>query len=197
MGKHGTTRERFIKYVDMEKDIIKRLKRLLDPFGEVVRLLPAPDRETYDRILLFNGETKLEIQFCDGEAFGKYHDIRLDYISAFAYKNVLKYPIEKSRHTIQPREVGAFLESIDILRWGKIKQSEADTLAIYIGEPECIFYLVSMSELQSEKRVNYFLQEYGLCINHKKGEDWQSAFIAVDYEDPVLRDIGSEIREYY
>lgn len=192
-----STKERFGKYVEMEDDIVKRLKRLLDPFGEVTRIREAPDRKTYDRLLLFSGTTKLEIQFCDGEAFGKYGDIRLDYISAFKYNEILRHPIKKSWRRIEPHNIEAFMGSIEILRWGKIKVSEADTLSIYIGAPECRFYLVSMRELQKAETVDYLLQEYGININHKKRENWDSAFIPVDYSDPVLRDIGTEIEEWY
>lgn len=193
MDKRQTTKNRFVKYVDMEEDISNRLKKMLAPFGDVVRLIEVPERKTYDRLMLFNGETKLEIQFCDGEAFGKYGDIRLDYISAFKYRDAVR----ASTSWISPGYIEAFMQSIEVLTWGKMKRSEADTLAIYIGEPECIFYLVSMRELQKKERVNYFLQQYGININRKKGEDWESAFIAVDYEDPVLREIGTEIKEYY
>lgn len=191
--KETSTKERFREFSGREAEIAKRLTDLLSPFGDVTRLVEVPERKTYDRILLFNGETKLEIQYCDGAAFGKYGDLRLDYISAFNYLPGIK----PSSSWIAPSEVEKFLASINVLRWGKLKESEADTLVIFIGAPVCIFYLVSMKELQKEKRLKYFLDTYGLLINKKKNENWQSAFIAVDYEDSVLCDMGTVIKTIY
>lgn len=182
-----STRDRFEKYIALEQEVMEKIGLLTQMGTDIVKVLPAPNRATYDRVLVMPGgsRTNLEIQITEAAAFEKYGDIRLDYISAFKYQGE-KY---RGLRFIRGASATDFEESVEILRWGKLVESEADTLAFYV--PGRCLWLYSMGCLQAA--APYFALRYGLLINRKACEEWQSCFIAVPCDDERLERCSVEV----
>ena len=180
-------RDRFRVYIKREAEVMAIIKRYTSLGAEITRITPAPDGETYDRVLVVpTGEVKLEIQITEAEDFQRYGDVRLDLISAFIFKPGSIY---SERRRIGPFAVSSFLNSISVRRYGKLYNSEADTLAFYVPAPVSLLWLYSMPQLKISRSV--FVSEYGIMINVKNGsESWQSCFVAVPVDDNTLQCCG-------
>lgn len=180
-----STRERFRRYVELENMVMERIKELADLGGEIVRVTLGPDGATYDRVVILRKKVKLEIQITEGVAFESYGDIRLDLISAFTFD--VASPHLGSRY-IRPDLFDDFLHSITVHRPGKLYECEADTLAYYITDPVDLLWLFAVNELQANRA--YFINKYGVMINAKVDESWESCFVPVSAEDEVLNKYG-------
>jgi len=163
---------------------MRKIKELADLGGEIVRVVPAPDGQTYDRVVVLRKEIKVEIQITEPGDFLKYGDVRLDLVSAFQFDDWTF----RGRSYIEPFCVYTFLRSIQIMRPGKLYESKAETLAFYVPQPVDLLWLLNMSCLQ--KNRDTWIQKYGIYINKKRDEDWESCFVAVDSEDKCLDECG-------
>jgi hypothetical protein len=182
-----TTRDRFKLYTQREKEVIERIRKLTELGAEIVKVNPAPDGATYDRVLVMpSGEVKLEIQITEAADFLLYGDVRLDFISAFAFLSDSPY---RGKAAIKPVEIPGFLNSIAINRHGKLFQCEADSFAFWVTPPVDLLWLYSVEALQ--KNRTYFMYEYGIRINIKSADEgWQSSFVPVPMDDAILQSCG-------
>lgn len=180
-----STRNRFDIYQAREEEVVRRIRELADLGADIVRINEAPDGETYDRIVCLKSgkELKLEIQITEAEAFQKYHDVRLDVLSAFRRNPRSMFA---SVGAVKGVRVHTFLQDVTVIRPGKLFESKAETLAFFVPPPVDILWLYSMSELQNKR--DYFLVNYGIIINKKSGdEDWESCFVPVPAKDAILQ----------
>ena len=148
--------------------------------------------------LRHGGQIALEIQITnygrhDGEGFRRYGDVRLDLISAFEAsskecqaKYHLKNGVWKSLQNAS--ELAAFEKVCAIQRWGKLKTCDAElfVFAVVKRRNQCgLIHLYDNAQLKHH--ATYFVDRYGVKINHKQGEGWGSAFVPVPVDDSVLQ----------
>ncbi len=182
------TLDRFQKYIEMENMVAEKVRRLTDFGATISRITPAPGGLTYDRVVILESgtEIKLEIQITEPKGWLKYSDVRLDLLSAFRHSPESEYA---ESNTVSLENAGHFLNSVEVQRYGKLYESEADVLAFYVPEPVDLLWLFRMKKLQ-EMRA-YFVRTYGIKINKKsKKEKWQSCFVPVHFDDLYLDSAG-------
>lgn len=183
-----STRNRFRKYIELEKMVAEKVRELAEFGGEISRITPVEEGETYDRVVVLEAgkEIKLEIQITESLAWERYGDVRLDLLSAFSRPESAAF---SSSLRIYPEEVDDFMESVKIDRSGKLFVCEAETLAFYVTKPTDLLWIFSVEALQRNRE--YFMKTYGIMINHKsRDETWESCFVAVHHTDEVLDKCG-------
>jgi hypothetical protein len=141
-------------------------------------------------------EIKIEIQITsygnERQGFKRYGDVRLDLVSAFdstcekcQEEFQLKGRIWKTLDSVE--ELKKFKSLCRINKWGKLITCDADLFyfAVLDSKNKCYFMRIyNNNKLKSN--VNYFINKYGIKINHKVNENWGSAFIPVFNQDKVL-----------
>lgn len=183
-----STRKRFEKYIGLEKVVVDKVLEITALGADITRVTKAADGETYDRVVVLKAgtEVKLEIQITEPDAWRRYEDVRLDLLSAFRHKEGSRF---WGSTAIRPCSVAGFMDCIEVDRYGKLYECEADVLAFYVREPVDLLWLFSVSALQ--ERRSYFLAEYGIKINRKsRDEKWESAFVTVHKTDIELDRCG-------
>lgn len=186
-----STRDRFKEYIDREEEVMSIIQKYTALGAEIVKVNPAPDGETYDRVVVLpTREVKLEIQITEPDDFQKYGDVRLDLISAYLLSKGSPSDVHyagKSR--IKPCNTHSFLSGITVKRYGKLYLCEAETLAFYVPEPAKMLWLYSVAQLQKNRW--YFVSKYGIMVNKKDAEEtWESCFVAVPESDRILQSCG-------
>lgn len=179
-----SSKNRFDIYREREEEVVRRIREIKELGAQIVKVNEAPDGETYDRVIILkpDREWKVEIQITDPAAFQKYRDVRLDVLSAFRRAPGSAFA---SVGAVKGRMAGFFLDSVEVLRYGKLYESEAETLAFFVPPPVDILWLYSLKELQ--RRRTYFVMTYGVIINKKtKDENWESCFVPVPERDAIL-----------
>ena len=184
-----STLDRFGKYAEMESVVVEKIRQSKTFGDEVLDIVSVPEGSLYDRIIVLpNEEIKLEIQITEARDFARYGDFRLDLISAF------RCPVGSSfrnRRRIEPIEAERFLNEINVSRYGKMYECEAQKLVYYITEPMDLLWIFDVSELHKYRQ--YFIDKYGIMVNIKKGESWESCFVPVHNDDRILNKCGTEL----
>lgn len=182
------TKTRFQQYIELEEMVAAKVLELAEFGGIISRITPAQDRALYDRVVILKSGThiKLEIQITEPKAWEKYHDVRLDLISAFQHQTNSPF----SGHSkVWPEEVSVFFRNIDVSRLGKLYMTEATTLAFYVLAPVNLLWIFNMGKLQENREA--FVKKYGIMINHKSSnEQWESCFVPVSESDELLDSCG-------
>lgn len=184
-----STRDRFPKYAKMESVVVEKIIQSRVFGDEVLDIISVPERSLYDRIIVLPHEKiKLEIQVTEAKDFARYGDIRLDLISTFRDPPGSSF---RKRRRIEPMESERFLNGISVSRYGKMYECEAQKLAYYITKPMDLLWIFDILALQ--KKRQYFINQYGIMVNIKKNESWESCFIPVPEDDCILNTCGKRL----
>lgn len=165
----------------------------LFPDGTPVSVLEPEGNLSYDRVFIYDScEIKVEIQITEGGAFSQYRDVRLDLISAFSFTPE-SLGLVRGR-TVYGRDARQFVRTVDVQKWGKLYQSEADLLCLYVTRPVHLLWAYRMASLMNYR--TYFMSVYGIRINRKSADEgWESCFVPVDFCDMHLRESGVRLIE--
>jgi|GEM_PF-6456828 len=183
------TTDRFDEFINREKEVVNLFRDNLLLESPVTRVEDGDQKQGYDRILILGScrRVKLEIQFSDPTYWKRFHDIRLDVLSAFYFRP--ESPFGQARR-IEPSELKQFRETINVSKRGKMYNSQADLLAYYIPHPVHLLYVLTMPALKDH--LAEFRNKYGLVINKKTEEEtWRSAFLLVKSDDQAILDHGT------
>ena len=181
------TIERFDQYSSREKAVFNRF---LDDYanqpgwGEVKEHLSNyvmhPDgTEDYDiRCTTEHGYITFDIQ--ESENFEKYGDLRIDYVSAFQ-------PPSFSARSLKDFESAVADGRVIVNKWGKVVDPKADFLLVEFHNGDPLWRVYNLAQLHQslaelrKRNVGQFR------TNHKRGESWGSAFLAVPENDQILQ----------
>ena len=133
--------------------------------------------EEYDiRVVTDSGGIRIEIQ--ESQQFSRYGDLRLDYVSSFI-------PVSYRCSNLQRFKEDMAAGIVTVEKWGKVIEPKADFLVVEFQNGQLdwqIYHLPTLNQLLPE------LENAGdFRTNHKRGEAWGSAFLAVRETHPVLQ----------
>ena len=133
--------------------------------------------EDYDiRCTTRQGYITFEIQ--ESHDFKRYGDLRIDYVSAFQpptfrAKNVREFDSAEENGTVI------------VKKWGKVVNPKADFLLVEFHNGNTHWGLYNLRQLHESltelKAIGFFR------INRKQGENWGSAFLAVNESHQILQ----------
>jgi len=169
----------------------KGIRGLIEKYGKIERNdknTHYPKKDIFVKFKDFSKRLIVEIQYSNRYDFKKYGDIRLDYVSAYI-PYIKIHGLKKFNEMIKNK-------TINVERWGKLKECDADVLIYVICEYDKItktyknideVLIFSIEKLQNN--LNYWENEYGkrLKTNNKQNEEWGSAFIPVPADDNILQ----------
>ena len=179
------TQGRFAKYPAREVAVFKRFLDIYDlrpgfrgAKSALGNYRPHPEGlEDYDiQVVTDRGILRIEIQ--ESKAFSKYGDLRLDYVSDFRPAGYRSSNLSEFIEATEQAEVR-------VEKWGKLVEPKADFLIVEFqnGHLDCQIYslpILAQLRLQLERAGQF-------RTNHKQGESWGSAFLAVKETHPVLQ----------
>ncbi len=128
----------------------------------------------------------------DKEGYRRYGDVRLDLISSFelskdCYNNFLNNS-QRWKFLKNKEHLKKFTSLYPVKKWGKLITCDADLFYFAVLDNADRCYLLNIYDNKKLKsQVNYFINKFGIKINHKIGESWGSAFVPVNESDKVLR----------
>ena len=122
------------------------------------------------------GYITIEIQ--ESQDFSAWGDLRLDYVSSFRPQTYRTYSLLDFERDVTSGRVR-------VEKWGKVVEPKADFLVVEFRNGDTFWEIYDLAELH---RLLPEFQEIGqFRTNHKMGESWGSAFLAVSEDDPVLQ----------
>ena len=133
--------------------------------------------EDYD-LLCETGQGSITFDIQESHDFFKYHDLRIDYISVF------RPPTFKTR-SIKDFENALKSGRVTVNKWGKVVSPKADFLLVEFHNDDThwgIYNLRQLHELLPELKNTGFFR-----TNHKHGENWGSAFLAIKENHQILQ----------
>lgn len=179
------TIERFDQYSSQEEEVFNRF---LDDYanqpgwGEVKEHLSNYEvhpngTEDYDiRCTTEHGYITFDIQV--SENFKKYGDLRIDYVSIFQ-------PLSFRTRSLKDFESAVADGSVIVNKWGKVIDPKADFLLVEFHNGNPLWRVYNLAQLHQSLAA---LQDVGqFRTNHKKGESWGSAFLAVRESHQILQ----------
>ena len=179
------TIRRFDQYSSQEEAVFNRF---LDDYanqpgwGEVKEHLSNyvmhPDgTEDYDiRCTTEHGYITFDIQ--ESENFEKYGDLRIDYVSIFK-------PPSFRTGSLKDFESAVADGRVIVNKWGKVVDPKADFLLVEFHNGDPLWRVYNLAQLHQSLEA---LQEAGeFKTNHKIGESWGSAFLAVPESHHIVQ----------
>ncbi|MFC2088190.1 hypothetical protein ACFLSX_01185 [Calditrichota bacterium] len=193
------TTHRFEIEIKREPKVLEYSFQYYPWLKELVKNYQEDSTAFHDYKIIFNNgkDGLVEIQITHyGESeragFRRYGDVRLDLISSFNLtdKCCKSYKLSDKRwKTLKNKdELKQFTSICPVKKWGKLVTCDAHYFyfAVLDKKDHChLFNIYDNQKLKSQ--VNYFVNTYGVKINHKIGEPWGSAFVPVSEDDKVLR----------
>ena len=133
--------------------------------------------EDYDiRCTTEQGYITFDIQ--ESHDFKKYGDLRIDYVSVFYPRSFYARSLEDFKSALANNEV-----TVD--KWGKVVEPKADFLLVEFHNGNTHWGIYNLAQLHQSLAE---LRNIGLFrTNHKTGESWGSAFLAVPENDQILQ----------
>lgn len=205
-----TTRDRFDRESNREAAVIEQAFRFypwLQPLGTSFEPENTPHHD-YLVTLRDGRRATIEIQITnygrhDGEGFRRYHDVRLDLISAFEASHPecrKQYHVKEGtwKSLKSATELEEFENACPIQRWGKLKTCDATFFLFTVVKRRnrCdILHLFDNRALKNQ--ATYFIDRYGVKINQKQDERWGSAFVPVAASDDILDQCRVKDRETF
>ncbi|MBC8390153.1 MAG: hypothetical protein ISS28_08665 [Candidatus Cloacimonetes bacterium] len=207
MNRDQRTRDRFDGYIALEEKIIKNIPIFKPWYKDIVKGHKYHGTSYHDyKILLKDGsEELLQVQLSnygnERSGYCRYHDIRLDLISSFDPWDVEG---RKKYHDFgwrwktlkNTKELKDFASLCTVNKWGKLKTCDAKIFLFCVaktkgrGTNKTIKEIILLNLYDNEKlkdNCDYFVNNYGVKINHKIKEPWGSAFVPVSEDDHILK----------
>ena len=207
MADRELTRERFRAFINMEKEIMDSIQNFFPWYSGVLKEFEEHGTSYHDfKISLINQTVStVQVQITnygnDRCGYCRYHDIRLDLVSSF---DPWGDECREKYHDFSWRwkTLNSVTELIDfsslckVSKWGKLKTCDAKIFVFGIakllgrGSNRHIDEIVNILLFDNTKlksNCDYFVNNYGVKINHKTGEAWGSAFVPVSEDDLILR----------
>lgn len=180
-----STGARFDRYSQREPQVFRRFLDNFDQMPEFERIKEAlgrfehhpDDIEDYDiRSETEGGYITFDTQ--ESNNFKKYWDLRLDYVSSFV-------PVGYRTANLQRFKNDVAAGAVTVEKWGKVVEPKADFLVVEFQNGYLdwqIYHLPTLHRLLPQ------LETAGdFHTNHKRGEPWGSAFLAVKERNPLLQ----------
>jgi len=200
------TRERFEEFIALEKTVMSSIPTFHPWYNDVVEKYETHGTSHHDfKVHLKNGKMVLfQIQITDygnkKSGYCRYHDVRLDLISSFdpfTEEGRAKYHDFSWRwKTLKNvNELEDFDKLCKVSKWGKLKTCDAEIFIFCVAKMsgrgtnkkiEKIHLINIFDNEKLKENCDYFVNTYGVKINHKQKEPWGSAFVPVDESDLVL-----------
>jgi hypothetical protein len=194
-----TTTYRFQKKIKREPLVLKHSFTIYPWLTDIIKEYQEDSTALHDYKIIFkNSKVGLvEIQITHyGEntraGFRRYGDVRLDLISSFSPTvegcKAFKLGNKRWKTLKNKEELKQFTAICPVNKWGKLVTCDAHYFyfAVLDNQNNChLLNIYDNEKLKSE--TNYFVNTYGVKINHKIGEPWGSAFVPVDEKDKVLQ----------
>jgi hypothetical protein len=196
-----STRSRFDKETAREQAIMEQVFRFY-PWLQTLGTVFEPDNTPHHdyRLTLADGRSAtIEIQITnygrhDGEGFRRYHDVRLDLISAFETslpecRRLYHIKDGTWKSLKSAAELEKFEKACPVQRWGKLKTCDADFFLFTVVKRRNRCDILHLYDnLALRQRAEYFVERYGVKINQKQDERWGSAFVPVKISDEKLKE---------
>ncbi len=195
----STTRDRFDRESGREAAVIEQIFRFYPWLKPLVASFEPENTPHHDyRVTVREGITAtIEIQITnygrhDGEGFRRYHDVRLDLISAFEASHPecrKQYHMNEGtwKSLKSTKELEEFEKACPIQRWGKLKTCDAAFFLFTVVKRRNRCDILQLFDNKALKNQSaYFIDRYGVKINQKQDERWGSAFVPVAVSDEIL-----------
>ena len=179
------TTERFDQYSSQEERVFNQFLDYYenqsgweDAKEHLSNYVLHPDgTEDYDiRCATEQGYITFDIQV--SADFSRYGDLRIDYVSAFR-------PASFYARNLEDFEKGLENRRVTVDKWGKVVNPKADFLIVefHNGQTQWgVYNLIHLHQSLVELRNVGFFR-----TNHKWGEDWGSAFLAVSEKHQIVQ----------
>lgn len=133
--------------------------------------------EDYDiRCETERGFITFDIQ--ESQDFRRYGDVRVGYVSSFR-------PVSRRFQSLSQFRQAVDTGQVTVEKWGKVLAPRAEYLVIEFRNGQTFWQIYDLWQLNEAVKE---LEKVGkFKTNHKRGEDWGSAFLAVPAGNPLLQ----------